>query len=121
MRNILIVEDALDMQFIYRRMFEAVETEYKIEMEKDGKKAFKRLKTGSFDLVILDILMEPMDGEEFYRMVRNDPEISGVNILIVSVLPPDRLEDLTKFGKVYCLQKPVTGEQLFAEIDAMLK
>ncbi|MFH1552162.1 MAG: response regulator [Candidatus Omnitrophota bacterium] len=119
MKRILIF-DTEDMQYLYRPMFKGKEDEYEIEFEEKGLAAFKRLKEASPDLVILEILMEPMNGQKFYSLVRSDPEIGKVPILVVSVLSPESLRHLKKFNEIEVLQKPVSEEQLFNKIEKMI-
>lgn len=119
MRKILIVEDDKDMQEIYRTMFEG-NADYAVEATTDASAALKRLRTEKFDLVILDIIMEPMGGDSFFVHVRNDSRMRKVPILAVSVLKRDTLHFLETLGNFYYLQKPITREALFAKIAEIL-
>jgi len=120
-KTILIVEDNEEMQTIYASLFEVRADKYEVEILGEAVRAFKRLKEKPFDLVILDMIMEPMDGEEFFSCVRNDTEILNMPILVVSVLGPDDLEHLKKLGHVNFLQKPITADQLFEKIDQLIE
>ncbi len=121
MKKILIVEDDPGMQKIYEVMFEGQADEYQAMIEGDACRAFRKLAEDKFDLVILDIIMEPMDGESFFACLREDPREKAVPVIVVSVLDPPGLEYMAKYGKVDFLQKPVTGEQLFDKIHSILK
>ncbi len=117
MRRILIVEDDATMIAIYEAMFHGKEASYQIVVEKDARMAFLRLAKEKFDLVILDMVMDPMDGETFYSCTRSDERLKGVPIMIVSVLNPANYEHLKKMNNLTFLQKPVEEEQLFRQIE----
>ncbi|MBD3426793.1 MAG: response regulator [Candidatus Omnitrophica bacterium] len=120
MKKILIVEDNLEMQKLYRNMFRPRQGEYDIEIEGDARKAFKRLAEKTFDLVILDIIMEPMDGESFFACLREDSKKKDIPVLVISVLDGEGLEYMKKLKKVDFLQKPVTINELMDKIGSMI-
>lgn len=119
MKKILIVEDDKDMQQIYAAMF-SNDGMYSIEIMGEAAGALKRLKTEKFDLVILDIIMEPMSGDSFFVHARNDVKMKHVPILAVSILRQDTLHFLETLGNFYYLQKPITKESLFKKIGEIV-
>jgi len=119
-KNILIVEDDEEMQRIYTSLFDARADKYDVEILGEAVRAFKRLKEKPFDLVILDMIMEPMDGEEFFSCVRDDAEVRNVPILVVSILDPADLHHLKKINHISFLQKPITADQLFDRIHQLI-
>lgn len=120
MIKILIVEDDKDMQEIYRGMFAKAE-QCSIEILGDAQAALKRLKEEKFDLVILDIIMEPMSGDSFFVHVRNEVKIKNIPILVISILKKDTLNFLETLGNFHYLQKPITKASLLEKIDLILK
>ena len=120
MKKILIVEDDSDMQEIYKAMF-AKEMQYSIGIIGDAQAALKRLKEEKFDLIILDIIMEPMSGDSFFVHARNEVKVKNIPILVVSILKKDTLNFLETLGNFYYLQKPITKAILLGKIDSILK
>ncbi len=121
MKRVLIVEDDTDMQEIYRNMFNDQADKYEVDILGDAVEGLRRLKEGIFDLVILDIIMEPMPGDSFFSCARDDSAVRDIPILVVSVLNPDDLEHFKKTDHVDFLQKPITKEELFTKIAGFLK
>lgn len=117
MKNILILEDEVDMQEIYRDMFKNSSQEYRIEVIGNAEHALKRLNEKKFDLLIVDIIMEPMSGDTFFVYVRNNPELAQLPIIVISVLNPETLSLLKQINHVSFMQKPITKERLFKEIE----
>jgi CheY-like chemotaxis protein len=120
MANILIVDDDVEMQDIYKDLFKEEVNEYAIDIVGDGVTALKMMKERSFDLIILDIIMEPIAGDSFFAYVRNDVRTTHLPIIIVSVLSPVTLEHLRKINHVHFLQKPITKLSLFSKINEVL-
>ena len=119
-KRILIIEDDKEMADLYQDMFKERMNEYDIVIENNAESALARLDNESFDLIILDIIMEPMTGDSFYIFARLDKKIM-IPVLVVSVLSPDTLKNLEKIDNISFLQKPVTEEQLFEVIDTILQ
>ncbi|UCD14888.1 MAG: response regulator [Candidatus Omnitrophota bacterium] len=121
MREVLIVEDDKEMQEIYKDMFSAEKKGYEIVMANDGVVALRKLKEKKFDLIILDIIMEPIAGDSFFAYVRNDIKVMNIPIIVVSVLSPATLDHLKKINHVHFLQKPISKEGLFKKINEVLE
>lgn len=51
-----------------------------------GKKGLSALKSGSFDAVLLDIVMPELDGFEVLKSIKHDPSLHDTPIIIVSAL-----------------------------------
>jgi CheY-like chemotaxis protein len=107
------------MQQIYEAMFND-DGKYEVEIIGDAAAALKRLKAGKFDLVVLDIIMEPMSGDSFFVHARNDVKLKHIPILAVSILKQDTLHFLETLGNFHYLQKPITKEGLFKKMEEIL-
>ena len=119
-KNILIVEDEKDMQEMYRLYFNDCRDRYRVDIEGRGGAALNKLKAKNFDLILLDIVMEPMSGDSFLYYARQDKRTENTPVLVISVLDAEILESLKKLDHVDFLQKPVTQDQLIEKIEGML-
>ena len=120
LRRILIVEDSRDMREIYKTFFKNHHKEYHIDMEGDAQIALEKLKKDHYDLIVLDIIMEPMTGESFLVYTRENKPTEDVPIVIVSVLSEGILKGLKRYKNIEFLQKPVTEVQLMGVIKKHL-
>ena len=118
--NVLIVDDNLDMLDIYKSMFEG-EERFEIDLMSDAMKALRKLDSQRYDLIILDIVMEPLTGESFFVYLRGNVKTMHVPVIVVSVLEPHTLETIGKLDHSVILQKPIHKEDLFKAIDQCLK
>jgi len=116
-RRILIVEDSEDMRAIYKTFFKNHLAEYNVDMQSDAQAALEKLKKEAFDLIVLDIIMEPITGEAFLVYARENKSSENTPIVVVSVLSESILRSLKRFDGVYFLQKPVTEAQLIGAIN----
>jgi two-component system, sensor histidine kinase len=88
----------------------------------DGLQAFAKLANCSVDLVLLDVQMPVMDGEETIKRIRNSPrEWRDVPViaLTANAFPGER-ERLLALGMTEFLAKPVDQGALISKIESLL-
>ena len=69
-RTVLLVEDEKITRDMLRGLLEQLGFG-RVDEAADGSAALKKLDDNRYDLILCDIMMEPMDGIEFARMLRN--------------------------------------------------
>jgi diguanylate cyclase (GGDEF)-like protein len=119
-RRILVVDDS-------RTSLEHVATllagqGYDVETASDGLAALKRLRTESFDLAILDVLMPGLDGLELLRHVKHRSEEEFLPVILLSVRADveSRVQGL-RLGADDYLGRPFRDEELLARAEALLR
>lgn len=86
----------------------------------DGELALPMIRKLSPDIVITDIKMPFMDGLELSRLIRK--EFPWIEIIILSGYEEfEYAKEGIKIGVAQYLTKPITGEELLAEVDAVAK
>ncbi len=113
----LIVEDDPIMQRLYSIFFSEYRDKFKLDIYTNAVYALEASQLNDYDLVILDLIMEPMSGNSFLINFRAMEKNGNVPVIIVSVLSPDDFKALTELGKMAFLQKPITEELLFQKIQ----
>ena len=110
--KILVVEDNLVNQILANELLR--ERGHAVVQARDGKEALHTLRNETFDLVLMDVLMPVMDGEEATRRIRNgeagDPGVPIV-ALTAHALKGDREKFLAAGMDAY-LAKPIKTEEL---------
>lgn len=110
MKNILIVEDDPDIQ---ESLADALSSEgYSVTQAKNGREGLDLLRhLGLPCLILLDMMMPVMDGQEFLQHMRADPVTSESTVLVITAnrvtLPP---------GAAELLRKPFTLTDLLAAV-----
>jgi signal transduction histidine kinase len=87
---------------------------------KDGQEAYQiaAKKIHNIDLIVTDVIMPHMDGEEFCRKVRFELYEKEIPILFLSSLTDkDRILNMFKAGATDYLIKPFVKEELIARIQ----
>ncbi len=118
-KKILIIEDDEDLHLLYRLYLKG--ESYKIFEAWNGKEGLEQIERERPDLIILDMIMPVMDGEEFIQKFRFEKKNFDIPIIIASVndkIPAPFLEK----GKIQSvLKKPFPIETLLKEIKTALK
>ncbi|HEY0318575.1 MAG TPA: response regulator transcription factor, partial [Solirubrobacterales bacterium] len=93
---------------------------YVVECAYDGEDAHLRLRNETYDLVILDLALPGMDGEEVLRRLRKHD--AGVPVLVLSARNTleGRVGSLDSGADDY-LAKPFERQELLARIRALLR
>ena len=88
-KRVLVVDDSLTVRELERKLIES--RGYEVEIAVDGMDGWNAVRTGGFDLVITDVDMPRMDGIELVGLIRREPSIRTLPVLIISY--KDREED----------------------------
>ncbi len=106
--KVLIVEDNdfVRMQIV-RYLNDA---SFKTVEASDGGKALEEIDKG-FDLAVVDVRMEPIDGFEFIKSIRGR-NIETPVILVTGDQNPDLLSEANKWAVSAVLMKPVQKDRL---------
>jgi signal transduction histidine kinase/DNA-binding NarL/FixJ family response regulator len=88
----------------------------------DGREALALVRERRPDLVICDILMPIIDGYEFVRQLRAEPDIAAIRVIFHSAHHHAReAHTLARAAGVsHVLTKPFEPEELFAVVDGLL-
>jgi len=113
---ILIVEDDTELQDLYAAMLE--HTDCRIVQAYDGLDAWDRLQETTPDLILLDIILGEMMGDEFFTRVKQEPASRDVPIAIVSVLSPEACRHLLAMDRrTMFLRKPFRKADLLDLVE----
>jgi len=78
----LVVDDEPDLRFILRRIFE--KAGHEVIDAGDGAAALECVRRSRPELVVMDMMMPVMNGQELIRRLRADPATAQIAILAVS-------------------------------------
>jgi heavy metal response regulator len=116
--RILLIEDDRDVtRFVSKGLKENL---FVVERASDGEEGFELISQGSYDLIILDILLPRMDGWEVLRKVREKGIETPVIILTAKDSKPDVVKGLNLGADDYLI-KPFSFSELLARIRAILR
>lgn len=119
--KIVIIDDNLDDMRLYRRILESRQN-YEIYEAHSGQEGLAVIKAQSPDLIILDLLMPDMDGLALMDVIKVDPELSKIPIIILSGKELSPEERLVLDADTAVLRKDrITVESLVSHVDRRLQ
>lgn len=88
-KRVLVVDDSLTVRELERKLLD--HAGYAVDVAVDGMDGWNAARTGHFDLLVTDIDMPRMDGIELVMLIKKDPNLKHLPVMIVSY--KDREED----------------------------
>jgi CheY-like chemotaxis protein len=114
--RILVVEDDLDIRETVTEILR--EEGYAVDAVGDGLEALDYLRRNPPPrLVLLDLMMPGMNGEDLVRVLRGSPALADIPVAVVSAAR-DLQERAAKMKAVAFLQKPISLAGLLALVEA---
>jgi signal transduction histidine kinase len=112
--TVLVVEDNFEMnQFIV----DTLRGEYQLISAFDGKEGLEKTIAYKPDLVLSDIMMPEIGGEEMVSEIRRRAELSGIGIILLTAKADDEVKvKLLQAGAQDFVTKPFLREELKARV-----
>lgn len=82
MKTILYVEDNAIVVQAYRGVL--TRAGFNVDVADDGLVAMKKLATGKYDLVLLDLMMPKINGTDVLKYIRNTPAMKDQSVIVLS-------------------------------------
>ena len=118
--KILVVEDDKHISKLVKYNLE--KASYDSTVVDDGEEALDILGKQGADLIILDIMLPKMDGFEVCRLIKQDPKLKNIPIIMLTAKGEevDRIVGLELGADDYVV-KPFSPRELILRIKAILK
>ncbi len=116
--RVLVVEDEKYMNRIISKKLKV--EGYSVDSCHDGEEAINYIKSASYDIIIMDIMMPQKNGYEVLKEIRYE----GNSVPVLFLTAKDALEDRVKgldLGADDYLVKPFHFEELMARIRVMIR
>ena len=124
-KRILIIDDKNELLHLMRRTLE--DESYQVVALQDGKKGFLYMKILLPDLLILDLKLGTVSGQDILKQIKNEPLTANIPVLVytAAVLEVKEVENLIAkdpqfYSGVYILRKPFELDTLLDIIKDML-
>ena len=119
METILIVDDEIQLLTMVQMRLEA--NGYEVISANDGLKGLEAAKTGSPDLILMDIVMPGIDGIEVSRILKNTENTKHIPIVVITASSSKPMEDeCLKLGCSDVIHKPYDSAALLKLIKDLI-
>jgi DNA-binding response OmpR family regulator len=114
--SVLVVEDEKSISDVIKAYLER--EGYRASVADTGDKAMKLLKEG-FDLIVLDLMLPDLHGEDLCHLIRKDSDVPII-MLTAKSAEEDRVKGLGLGADDYVV-KPFSPRELVARVNAQLR
>jgi two-component system response regulator CpxR len=115
--NVLLIDDDAELSALMQEFFS--DHNVQLACAYDGEEGLKQAMEGTFDLVLLDVMMPRMEGFEVLRQIRRRSAVPVI-MLTARTEHGDRISGLNAGADDY-LPKPFSPDELLARIHAVLR
>lgn len=115
--RILVVED----EALLARVIECLLTHHglRVDVAGHGGEAMEQLQTSHFDLIITDLMMPHVDGEQLVRWIRGEAALATPVIVLSASRDAAQCERLRSLGVNEVLHKPLDMDHFVARALAL--
>ncbi|MDI1444686.1 response regulator [Polyangium sp. 6x1] len=111
----LVVDDDEDLRRTVTMVL--AEEGYRVMEAANGAEALTRLHDGPLpDVILLDLMMPVMNGEQFRRAQSADPLLAAVPVVVMTAAGSRAVEPIAALGPTRVLHKPVGLEPLLEAV-----
>jgi CheY-like chemotaxis protein len=110
---VLVVDDDVDILDGLSELLKLAG--FEVVTARNGVEALARARARRPCMVLLDLMMPVMSGQEFRREQVADPDISAIPVVVVTAARPSRTE-LASLAAQACFLKPVDTDQLLETV-----
>ncbi|MDP9365213.1 MAG: hybrid sensor histidine kinase/response regulator, partial [Chloroflexota bacterium] len=115
---VLVVEDHPELRAFVTGV---LSPDHRVAVAEDGREALARARAERPDLIVTDVMMPGMNGEQLLGALRADPDLADVPVVVLSAWAEDELRvRLLRAGAQDYLVKPFAPEELRARVGNLL-
>jgi len=124
-KRILVVDDRHDLLHLMRRVLE--DEQYQVSILQEGRGAYTHVKTELPDLLILDLKLGDISGQDILKELKNDLVTADIPVIVytAAVLEAEQVTKLIvsdpgRYQGVRVVQKPFELESLLNLVEQVL-
>lgn len=116
--TVLVVEDNPDLNHF---ISETLTGEYRVVSARDGQEGLEKALAAPPDLIVSDVMMPRMSGDQLLYAVRSRPELEAVPMVLLTAKADDDMRvKLLRAGAQDYVMKPFSGEELRARVGNLV-
>lgn len=124
-KQILVVDDKNELLHLMRRVLE--DEQYQVSILQDGREAFNSVKSQLPDLLILDLKLGTVSGQDILKQLKDDHVTADIPVIVytAAVLEAEEVNRLVlsnprHYHDVHVVQKPFELNNLLTLVQQLL-
>jgi two-component system cell cycle response regulator DivK len=118
--RVLVVEDQEHLLRIFCNLLQLFG--YETITAETGKDALQKAAAGNPDLILMDLNLPDIAGDEVAKQIKKDPKLAGIPIIGCSAFSVgDEKDKALHAGMVEYLQKPISSSQLRENVGRFIR
>jgi CheY-like chemotaxis protein len=124
-KRILVVDDKNELLHLMRRVLE--DEQYQVSILQEGRDAFSRVKNQLPDLLILDLKLGEISGQDILKQLKDDHVTTDIPVIVytAAVLEAEEVNRLIAnnpkyYQGVHVVQKPFELESLLSLVQQVI-
>ncbi len=118
-KSILIVDDSVTNLVLLEAVLK--HKKWDIHTAISAMLAMKMLSVNKPDLILLDLLMPGIDGQEMLKRMKSNDRYKNIPVIVVSAVTDNKIrKDCLGMGAIYYMPKPIKIKQLLEIIQNTL-
>jgi CheY-like chemotaxis protein len=125
-KRILVVDDRNELLHLMRRVLE--DEQYLVSILQEGKNAYAQVKSQLPDLLILDLKLGDISGQDILKQLKGDVVTADIPVIVytAAVLEADEVANLIEsdsqlYHDVHLLRKPFELDVLLDKVEELLE
>lgn len=119
-KKILVIDDEPDLVELVS--YNLKKEGFHVSVAPNGEDGLEKIRKGSYDLLVLDLMLPGIQGVELCRMVRSNPKTESLPIIMLTARSDmaDKIKGLETGADDY-ITKPFSPGELIARVRALLR
>ena len=120
-KKILLIEDDAFLAKMYQTKL--IKSGYQVIMALDGKSGYQKIVRHHPDLILLDLILPVMSGQEILAKISMDEELKKIPVLVLTnVSKPESIREIWQYQiKEYMIKSQINPSDIIKIINNYLK
>lgn len=121
MYKLLVIDDSETNTMLIKAVFEDESNEIEVLIENQSKNAINMVKTSMPDLILLDLMMPGINGEDILKELKQDPQTTVIPVIVVSAKQDQTdIDNVINLGALEYIIKPISIDNLYNRVTNIL-
>lgn len=119
--KVLVVDDNDDVRYTIKQSLKSMDEDYNVIEAADGSQCVEKAKSEKPDIILLDIMMPDIDGQQVAVQLKEFPETKKIPIIFLTAKTDPLSKNTGKMIGDDYITKPFVAKDLDKRIKAQLK